>query len=462
MTVAEPISNRISPHEIEKLKSAVRGRVLCANDDGYHTVRKIHNGMIDRYPDVIVRCAGVADIKRALQFSSENALSISIRGGGHSIPGFSVCDKGMMIDLEEMTSIQVDPAGRTVRAEAGANWGQFDYETQAFGLATTGGLVRTTGIAGLTLSGGHGFLMRRFGLACDNLLSAEVLTADGRLIKASPVENADLFWALRGGGGNFGVVTRFEYRLYELGPVLGGLVLFPFEKAREVLKFYDEFSAAAPDELGVLAALATLPDGTKAIVHPVCYSGPLHQGERVLRPLRALTTPIADQLQQIPYTALQSIVENFNPRGFRNYWKMVYLKELSDQAIARMIELYTRVPAPNTHLVVYTLGGAVSRVPADETAVAYRDARHAVIAIGMWESAKEDEVNINWVREFADAMEPFASGGFYPNYEIDMPADRLVAAFGPEKYQRLRTIKRIYDPKNVFCLNQNIQPAAVA
>jgi FAD/FMN-containing dehydrogenase len=453
-------SDLVDPAKIDKLRLSLRGRVLTASDDDYETARKIHNGMIDRRPQIIVRCAGVADIKRALEFSLENALPMSIRSGGHGLPGFAVCDDGLMIDLEEMTSVHVDPSTNTARAEAGANWGRFDHETQAFGLATTGGLVRSTGIAGLTLAGGHGFLMRRFGLSCDNLLSANVLTADGRLLKASATENSALFWGLRGGGGNFGIVTHFEYRLHSLGSVLGGLLIFPFQQARSILAFYDEFIATSPDELGVLAALATLPDGTKAIVHPVCYSGDLEHGHQLLRPLRRFTNAIADSIQQMSYTAVQSIAENFNQRGFRNYWKTVYLKELNKEAIVRMVELYERVPAPHTHVVLYTLGGAVSRVHKDETAVAYRDARHAVVVIGMWEDAANDEININWVRAFAESMEPFASGGFYPNYEIEPAGDRLVGAFGPEKYDRLRAIKRTYDPANIFCLNQNIRPAA--
>jgi FAD/FMN-containing dehydrogenase len=445
--------------KVDSLKSTLRGHLLRAGDDGYDTARRIHNGMIDRRPAMIVRCAGVADVKRALEFSRENGLPVSIRCGGHGLAGFAVCNDGVMIDLEQMTSVRVDPASQTASAEGGVNWGQFDHETQAFGLATTGGLVRSTGIAGLTLAGGHGFLMRRLGLACDNVLSANVLTADGRLVRASRTENPDLFWALRGGGGNFGIVTSFEYRLHQIGPVLGGLLLFPFTEAAGLLKFYDEFSAAAPDELGVLTALGTLPDGTKAVVHPICYSGPTDRGERVLHPLRTFTTPMVDQIQEMPYTAVQSIVENFNPRGLRNYWKMVYLKELNESAAERVVELYARVPAPHSHVVVYTLGGAVSRVSADETAVAYRDARHALIAIGMWDKPDDDDVNIQWVREFADAMQPFASGGFYPNYEAEAGPDRIIAAFGPEKYKRLAAVKRKYDPENIFCLNQNILPS---
>lgn len=458
--MGRPKSHRsaIGPQDLETLQSILRGQVLGAGDEGYDTARKIHNGMIDRHPAAIARCAGVADVKRSLEFSLDNALPVSIRSGGHGLPGYAVCDGGVMIDLSDMTAVSVDPAAKTVRAQAGANWGQFDHETQAFGLATTGGLVRTTGIAGLTLAGGHGFLMRRFGFACDNLLSADVLTADGQLIKASPDENPDLFWALRGGGGNFGIVTAFEYRLHKLGPVLGGLLLLPFGEARQVLKFYDEFSAGAPDELGVLAALGTLPDGTKAVVSPVCYSGALNAGEQVLRPLRKFTRPMADQIQPMPYTAVQSIVENFNPRGLRNYWKMVYLKELSEDAIAIMTEMYARVSAPHTHVVIYTFGGALSRVPPGQTAVSHRDARHAIIAIGMWEHPAEDDIQIQWVRDFADAMQPYASEGFYPNYEENVGAERLVAAFGPEKYNRLAAAKRKYDPSNIFRLNQNISP----
>jgi FAD/FMN-containing dehydrogenase len=449
----------VDPRAVETLQSRMRGRVLRPSEEGYDAARQIHNGLFDRRPAVIARCAGVADVLRSVEFGVSNALPLSIRGGGHGGPGFAVCDAGIMIDLSGMAAVRVDAAGRTVRAEGGVNWGQFDHETQAFGLATTGGLVRTTGIAGLTLGGGHGFLMRRFGLACDNLVSADVLTADGRLVRADALENADLFWALRGGGGNFGIVTSFEYRLHDVGPVLGGLLIFPFGDAARVLRFYDRFSAGAPDELGLLAVLGTLPDGTKAIVHLACYSGPLDRGEDVLRPLRTQATPMMDDIQAMPYTAVQSIVENFNPRGLRNYWKTVYVKDLTEDAIAVLTEHYARVPAPHSHIVIYTLGGAVSRVPSDEAAVSHRDAGHALLGIGMWEHAADDHVNIAWVREFEARMQPFASGGFYPNYDGDAAPDKLVAAFGPEKYQKLAAAKRKYDPMNVFCLNQNIRPA---
>ena len=443
---------------LEPLQTALRGSLLLPGKASYDSARAVHNGMIDRRPAAIVRCAGVSDIKRAIDFGRRHSLPLSVRGGAHGVPGFAVCDGGLMIDLSLMTSVTVDPQRRTATAEGGANWGQFDHETQAFGLATTGGLVRTTGVAGLTLSGGHGFLMRKHGLACDNLRSATVLTASGDLVTASADQHADLLWALRGGGGNFGVVTSLEFQLHELGPVLGGLLMFPFTAAREVLAFYDEYTASAPDELGVLAALGTLPDGTKAIVHPTCYAGDIAKGEALLRPLRTLTTPLADQLQPLPYTAVQSIVENFNPPGRRNYWKMVYLNELPGDAIAVMTDMYARVPAPLTHIVIYTLGGAVSRQAPDSSAVGRRDARHAAIAIGMWDRPEDDEVNIAWVREFYARMQPFSSGGFYPNYEGDATTDRLASAFGQAAYARLGAIKARYDPDNVFCMNQNVVP----
>jgi FAD/FMN-containing dehydrogenase len=448
----------LSAGDIQTLQSGMRGEVLTPDTAGFHPARSLFNGMIDRRPAVIARCAGVSDVLRALEFGTGKSLPIAIRCGGHSVAGFSVCEGGLMLDLSAMNSVYVDPAAGTARAEGGVNWGQFDVETQAFGLATTGGLVRSTGIGGLTLSGGHGFLMRKFGLACDNLLSANVVTADGRFLTASALENPELFWALRGGGGNFGVVTSFEFRLHRVGPVTGGVIAFPFDQAAQLLKFYDEFSAAAPDELGTLAALATLPNGMRALVNLACYCGSPEDGEKVLAPLRAAAAPLMDQLQTMPYTAIQSIVENFNPRGKRNYWKMVYLNELSAEAIEFMTSHYAANTAPLTHIVIYSFGGAVGRVADEDTAVSHRGARHAAIAIGMWEDAEDDERQIGWVRDFATGMAPFASGGFYPNYDADSAADRVELAFGSAKYARLAAAKRAFDPANIFRLNQNIQP----
>jgi hypothetical protein len=391
--------------EVERLKASLRGELLRPGDDGYESARKIHNGMIDRRPAMIARCAGSADVIAAVNFAREKRLPVAVRGGGHGVPGFAVCDGGMMIDLSPMKSIRIDPTQRRARAEGGVTWGEFDHETQGFGLATTGGIARPTGIADLTLGGGQGLLMRKHGLACDNLLSVDVITAEGRQVTASATENPDLFWGVRGGGGNFGVVTSFKYQLHPIGPVVGGLVIYPMSQARGFLKIYREFTASAPDDVGPLAVLATLPDGTKAAVALLCYSGARDEGERVLRPLRAFGPPIADQVSVMPYTALQSIVENFNPRGLRNYWKTLYLKDLSDDAINVMVDRYATVPAPHTHLVIYTLGGALSRVDPDETAVEYRDARHAFLIVGMWTDPAEDDRNIRWVREVWEAMQ---------------------------------------------------------
>jgi hypothetical protein len=445
-------ANRIAQHRAE-----FRGPLLLRGDPGYDDARRIHNGMIDRRPALIVRCAGTADVIRAVRLAAEHDLRLAVRGGGHGVPGFAVCDRGLMLDLSPMKDVRVDPTKRTARAGGGVTWGEFDSETQRFGLATTGGLARPTGIAGLTLAGGHGLLMRKHGLACDNLLSADVVTADGELRIASATENADLFWGLRGGGGNFGVVTSFEYRLHPVGPMLGGLVMYPFDQARSVLRRYAEFTATAPDEVGSLAILATLPDGTKAVVFLLAYNGSPVEGERVLRPLRSIATPIADLVAAMPYTALQSIVEKFNPPGMRNYWKTSYLQDVGDGLIESLIDRYAAVPSPQTHVVLYTLGGAVNRVPDDATAVAYRDARHILLVVGMWERAEEDDRNRGWVREFWTATQPFASGGFYPNYEAEVSGERLSAAFGPAKFDRLAALKAKYDPANLFRLNQNIR-----
>jgi FAD/FMN-containing dehydrogenase len=363
-----------------------------------------------------------------------------------------------MVDLSRMKSIRVDPLRRAGRAEGGVTWGDFDQETQAFGLATTGGAARPTGIAGLTLGGGHGLLMREHGLACDNLLSVDLVTADGHLLTASPGENADLFWGVRGGGGNFGIVTSFEYRLHRVGPMLGGLVIYPMSQARELLRLYHDFTSDAPDELGSLAILATLPDGTKAVVLLLAYDGPVAKGERRLRPLRTFGPPLADQVSEMPYTALQSIVEKFNPPGLRNYWKTSYLDELGDDAIGAMVERHATAPSPYAHAVLYTLGGAVSRIGRQDTAVEYRDARHALLVVGMWSEPAEDDENIRWVREFWNVMQPFSSAGFYVNYEADAAPERVKAAYGAEKYERLVALKNKYDPANLFRLNQNIQP----
>jgi hypothetical protein len=443
---------------IEQLKGQLRGELLCPGDTHYDSTRAIHNGMIDRRPALIVRCAGVADVITAVNFARSNNLIVAVRGGGHGVPGFAVCDSGLMIDLSRMKAVRVDPVGRTARAEGGCTWGDFDHETQAFGLATTGGIARPTGIAGLTLGGGHGYLMRTHGLACDNLLSVDVVTADGRLLTASATEHADLFWGVRGGGGNFGVVTAFEYRLHPISQMLGGLLIYPLARAKELFRLYRDFTRTAPDALGSLCNLATLPDGTPAAVILLAYSGAPDEGERLLRPLRDFGPLLADQVGPMPYIALQSIVENFNPPGLRNYWKSNYLRDLSDAAIDVMVDHYTTVPAPHTHVVVEHLGGAVCRVGNDEMAVDHREALYNFLIVGMWADAAEDDKVIGWVRELWGALQPFSSGGLYVNYEAEHDVGRVQAAYSPTKYARLVALKHKYDPSNLFQLNQNIMP----
>jgi hypothetical protein len=443
---------------IEQLKGRLRGDLLCPGDDHYDSARTIHNGMIDRRPALIVRCAGVADVLEAVTFARSHHLIVAVRGGGHGVPGFAVCDGGLMIDLTRMKAVRVDPVGRTARAEGGATWGDFDHETQAFGLATTGGIARPTGIAGLTLGGGHGYLMRTHGLACDNLLSVDVVTADGRLLTASATEHADLFWAVRGGGGNFGVVTAFEYRLYPVSQILGGLLIYPITHAKDVFRFYRDFTRTAPEALGSLCNLATLPDGTPAAVILLGYNGSVEDGERILRPLRECAPLLADQVALMPYIALQSIVENFNPPGLRNYWKSNYLQDLSDGAIEVLVDRYRTVPAPHTHVVIEHLGGAVSRVGADETAVDHREALYNFLIVGMWADAAMDAQVIGWVRDLWGALQPFSSGGLYVNYEAEHDMGRVQAAYSPAKYARLVAVKTAYDPTNLFRLNQNIPP----
>ena len=366
-----------------------------------------------------------------------------------------------MIDLSRMRGVRVDPARQTARAEAGATWGDFDHETQAFGLATTGGVARPTGIAGLTLGGGHGHLMRTRGLACDNLLSVDIVTAEGQVLTASPDEHADLFWGLRGGGGNFGIATSFEYQLYPLGEVLGGLLMYPLAQAKEVLQAYRDVANAAPDELGMDAVLATLPDGTQAAAVLVCYTGSIAEGERLLAPLRTAAPLIADQVGPMPYVALQRIGENLNPSGLRNYWKSDYLRQLSDEVINLLVESYPSAPAPQTHLVIEQMGGAVSRIGEDETAVGHRDAPYNAIIIGLWSDPADDDRAIAWVRRLWEALQPYSSGGAYINYMMGTEEqDRVPAAYGPKKYERLVALKNQYDPTNLFRLNQNIRPTA--
>ncbi|HEV8718765.1 MAG TPA: FAD-binding oxidoreductase [Candidatus Binatia bacterium] len=447
---------------VDAFKASLRGELLCPGDAGYDGARQIWNGMIDKRPALIVCCRGVVDIINSVNFARANNLLISVRGGGHNLAGNAVCDGGLMVNLSGMKSIRVDPVYRTARAEPGLTWGEFDRETQAFGLATTGGQVSTTGIAGLTLGGGWGYLARQYGLTCDNLLSVDIVTADGKFLTTNATEHADLFWGVRGGGGNFGVVTSFEYQLHRVGPVLGGIVAYPFEKAKEVLKFFREFTSTAPDELASAVILITMPDGTPVAGIAVCYNGPIEAGERILGPLRAFGTPLADQIGPIPYTAAQKLIDALYPSGLQNYWKSSFLKAISDEAIDTMVAYCAKRPSPMCHgLIEHQLGGAVSRVDREATAFIHRDVQYSFMSLGVCADSADAEKCVRWAREFWEAMQPCSTGGVYVNYlgrEADEGAERIKAAYGPEKYQRLVALKNKYDPTNLFQLNQNIKP----
>jgi FAD/FMN-containing dehydrogenase len=442
---------------IEKLRGSLRGELLRPGEEGYDGARRVWNGMIDRRPALILRCAGVADVISAVNFARHHQLLVSVRGGGHNVAGKAVCEGGLMIDLSRMNSIHVDPGRRTARVAGGATLGALDHETQAFGLATTAGIVPGTGVAGLTLGGGVGRLARKYGLACDNLLSVDLVTADGQFLRASYSENADLFWGVRGGGGNFGVVTSFEYQLYPVGPtVLGGPVIYPLDQAREVLKFYDEYARAAPEEFDADAILLTTPEGDRVLAISVCYIGPIAEGERFLQPFRTLGTPVADQIGPIPYTQLQASGEVFFPADLHYYWKTHFLGEIGEDAIDAVVAHFATVPSPRSLVAFQQYGGAVGRVGRTETAFWHRDAQYDFIPTSIWTDPTESDKHIQWVRQLWDMMKPFARG-VYVNNLGEEGEDQVRVAYG-DNYERLVTLKTKYDPTNFFRLNSNINP----
>ncbi|MDQ4107060.1 MAG: FAD-binding oxidoreductase [Actinomycetota bacterium] len=437
---------------------------------GYEEARKVWNGMIDRRPAMIARCVGAADVMAAVRFAGEHDLPVAVRGGGHAVAGHAVCDGGLVVDLSAMTGIRVDPVERVARAQGGALWRDLDRETQVFGLAVTGGIVSHTGIAGLTLGGGIGWLMRKHGLSIDNLLSADVVTGDGAFLNASGTESPDLFWGLRGGGGNFGVVTSLEYRLHPVGPrVLAGMLLYPMDDAPEVLAFLRDFLAEAPDELGVIAnlrlapALPVIPNelhGRPVVGLLVCYAGAVDEGEEVVRPLRGFRRPALDAVAPKPYTAHQAMLDPAFPHGRHYYWKSSELPPLTDDAIEVIVEHCSAITSPHSSVPIFTLGGAVARVGEEESAYSNRSAAHNINIVAAWEPGDpEPERHVEWVRGFWSAMQPHATG-VYVNFMPDEPLERVKAAYGPEKYERLVALKNKYDPTNLFQINQNIRPSA--
>jgi FAD/FMN-containing dehydrogenase len=454
-----PASKPIEEGAVREFAAGLRGEIVRPEEDGYDAARAVFNGMIDKRPALIVRCAGTSDVIRGVDFAHAHDLLLAVRSGGHNVAGKAVCDGSLMLDLSPMKGMRVDPARRRARAQSGLTLGEFDHETQAFGLATPLGVVSMTGIAGLTLGGGLGWLNGKHGLACDNLLSADVVTADGRLLTASEEENEDLFWGIRGGGGNFGVVTSFEYRLHPVGPVLAGGLRYPAAKARDVLRFYHEFASGCPDELSISASLGRAPDGSLVAGITVCYCGAIEEGERVLRPLRAFGSPLEDGIRPMAYTALQSAPDEGFPPGQQHYWKSSNLEHLSDEAIEVMVRLVKEMPSPSSGVGLQQMHGAASRVDPAATAFPHRDEHYDLLILSQWANPADSEENVRWTRELFEAMQPFVGKGVYVSNLGEEEGDRVKEAYG-EHYERLVALKDRYDPTNLFRLNQNVKPTA--
>ena len=451
---------------LDKLREQVRGEVIAPENEGYEQARKVYNAMIDRRPSVVVRPVNVGDVMTAVNFARENRLDLAIRGGSHSVPGFGTCDGGVVIDLSRMRSVRVDPAKQTARAEGGATWGDFNAATHAFGLATTGGIISTTGVAGLTLGGGIGYLARGFGLSCDNLVSADVVTADGRFLIASEKENEDLFWALRGGGGNFGVVTSLEFRVHPVKDIYGGPMFFELKHTRDILTFFRDYIADAPEEMGafplfqIAPPLPFIPEkrhGETFIAMVACWAGPIDKGEKALKPFHDVAPVMAEHVGPMPYPALNGAFDGLVPPGLQHYWKANFVKELTDDAIAAHLLHGPKVPVVNSTMHIYPINGACHRVKADETAFAYRDANFATVIAGMWPDPSHNVANTKWVREYYDATAPHSEEGGYINFMSEDDQSRIKANY-KGNYQRLVDVKRKYDPNNLFHVNQNIKP----
>lgn len=454
---------------VESLADQLRGTVSPPGDEGYDEARTVWNAMIDREPAVVARCAGNADVIAAVNFARDLGLPLSVHGGGHNVAGNAVCDGGVMIDLSPMSEVRVDPERQVARVGGGATLADLDHETQAFGLATTGGIVSTTGVAGLTLGGGLGWLARKHGLAHDNLRAVDIVTADGELVRASEEEYPELFWGIRGSGGNLGVVTSFEFDLHELETeVLAGIVLHRMEDATDVLRAFADFMADAPDdvngyagfgegtpELGVPEAL----QGESLVVLFLFHAGPIEAGSEELAPVRDIGEPIVDAVQPIPYTEWQQSFDHRWEEGYRHYWKSHFLETLSDDAIETIVDHADGLPTPSSSVFIEWMGGAIARADADATAFPHRDAVASLTIAPMWSDPVDDEANIDWARRFFDATAPYATGNVYVNYLSDDEEDRVRAAYG-DHYDRLVQLKQEWDPDNLFSSNQNIAPGA--
>jgi FAD/FMN-containing dehydrogenase len=454
--------------QLDTLREQTRGLVVGPQDDGYDVARTVRNAMIDKRPAVVVRPANAGDVMTAVRFAAENGLTVAVRGGAHSVPGFGTCDDGVVVDLSGMRGVRVDPVTRTARVEGGATWGDLNDATYPFGLATTGGIISTTGVGGLTLGGGIGYLARGLGLALDNLISADVVTGDGTFHLASDKSDTDLFWAIRGGGGNFGVVTSFEFRLSPVKDIYGGPMFFELDKAADLLRFYREFIVDAPEQLGCFPAYQIAPPlpfipedrhGEPFIAMVACWAGDPDEGEKALQPIRDVAPRVAEMVGPMPYPALNSAFDALVPPGLHHYWKANFVKELTDDAIAAHLEHGPKLPAVNSTMHIYPINGACHRVASDSTAFAYRDATFATVIAGMWPPDEvDDDAAIAWVRDYYDATAPHSEEGGYINFMAEDDQSRIRANY-KGNYDRLAATKRKYDPDNLFRHNQNILPA---
>lgn len=463
----------ISEASLSGFQASLRGQLLLPKQAGYDEARKLHNALIDKHPALIVRCAGVADVIAAVKFARSHGIITSVRGTGHNVAGLALCDDGLVIDLSEMKGIHADPVARTARVESGVTWAELNHELQAFGLAATGGFVGTTGVAGLTLGGGLGWLVRKHGCALDNLLSADVVAAEGQFLRASATENPDLFWGIRGGGGNFGIITSFEFRVHPAGTVLAGLVLHHLSKGREALRFWREYEKTAPIETSNSVALFTaapevpVPDTLRQggiVGIGGVYVGSLEEGQRVLRPLREFGPPAADMYQPMPYSAAQTMADFLWPRGLYSYWKSSFLNSLSDGAIDTILGFYAKTPSPRTVIVIEHDGdgdSVFSNIPEDATAFGHRNWPYNFVITTQWTDAKDTDANIHWTRQFMEAMRPYLADAAYVNYLGEVTEEGIRTAYG-KKYERLAALKQKYDPTNFFCVNQNIAPQRAA
>jgi FAD/FMN-containing dehydrogenase len=459
---------KITDADIQSFRSGLRGDLIQPGDPGYDAARKVYNAMIDRHPRLVVRPTGVADVIAGVNFARDHGLAVAIRGGGHNVSGSGTCDDCLVLDLSRMKGIRVDPAKRTVRAEGGCTWGELNHATHAFGMATPGGIISTTGVGGLSLGGGIGYLTRKYGLTIDNIISADVVTADGRFLTASSAENADLFWALRGGGGNFGVVTSLEFRLHPVSTVFAGPILWSLERGREALHLYRDFMASAPDDVNAFFAYLIVPPGppfpehlhNKTVTGVVTsYTGPLDKAEAAFKPLRDFGPPLFSLMGPMPFPALNSMFDPLLPAGLQNYWKADFVKDLSDPVIEAHVRYGPGVPTFNTAVHIYPVSGAAHRVKSDETAFSYRDADFVHVLAAIYPNPADTPKNMEWVRQYYEALHPHSAGGAYVNFMMEEGQERVMASYR-DNYARLAALKKKYDPDNLFHINQNIKPPA--